>query len=667
MTSSTSSVRDKDLASPTTNRLSKRAHLIKEICTTERAYAKDLALVRDAYLYRLRPSSLHSSVSTTRTNGQLSPGSRTSTFTVDTAATSQTSFFMDPSGKTPPPLPTPPSDKVPPNFMVSSRPPSIYGATSLVPNSSINSTQSSPSWTTRARSSSKSGSPPSALDIKAIFLNLEQLAAFADELATAFEQAAGDGSGREPVTVGQDAEETDSLGAVFLDAVPKMTALFTVYCAKQSQANDRLHEIQKNPLYSAFFQDCWNAVQPFTNAWDLGSMLIKPVQRVLKYPLLFGDLLSNTSPVHPDYFNLRKAATSAREVGDEINEVKRRKDVVDRALQGKNVRSNIVPDSGSKKSSGPNLSFGFGKKIRGKIKERVNSSATPSPPSVNRTISAASEAQLRGLVLRMTDADKVVRRVGQEINSLPNAIQGIWTSQYRLVETWVQVAAIQPGETADAASERMEMYRLLVAEVLSEPVQHLESQIHGSIVPAFSTLLQLGINPRALIGRLQSKEVDYHKFQLAIRKKSDEKALDPQIRASAMEYIALHTQLLEELPSYLVGYGKILDLTLLHLCRAQSNFYQSVRARHRAFILAVSGEEPPSDEDGEFDVLKADVEVMDGRAMVKNWHTAWKPFDEIMEGLAIAQGECMFDIEVSCNPPSGVMFLTHLLSIDHVI
>ena len=35
-----------------------------------------------------------------------------------------------------------------------------------------------------------------------------------------------------------------------------------------------------------FFKSCQSQLQGRTGAWDLGSLLIKPVQRVLKYPLL---------------------------------------------------------------------------------------------------------------------------------------------------------------------------------------------------------------------------------------------------------------------------------------------------------------------------------------------------------------------------------------------
>jgi len=39
----------------------------------------------------------------------------------------------------------------------------------------------------------------------------------------------------------------------------------------------------------------------------LESYLVKPVQRLPKYPLLIKDLLKHTDQDHPDYENLQKA------------------------------------------------------------------------------------------------------------------------------------------------------------------------------------------------------------------------------------------------------------------------------------------------------------------------------------------------------------------------
>ena len=90
------------------------------------------------------------------------------------------------------------------------------------------------------------------------------------------------------------------------------------------------------------------------NTFDLGSFLIKPVQRILKYPLLLQELLKLADVPAPgedrkEYDQLIQAVKLMQEVGNAINEDKRRKDlgnvfdncnVLQRFMQLKQLLSN---------------------------------------------------------------------------------------------------------------------------------------------------------------------------------------------------------------------------------------------------------------------------------------------------------------------------------------
>lgn len=64
-----------------------------------------------------------------------------------------------------------------------------------------------------------------------------------------------------------------------------------------------------------------------TNYINLGSFLIKPVQRVMRYPLLLMELLGATPESHHDRLQLTKALQAVKEINVNINEYKRRKDL----------------------------------------------------------------------------------------------------------------------------------------------------------------------------------------------------------------------------------------------------------------------------------------------------------------------------------------------------
>lgn len=63
------------------------------------------------------------------------------------------------------------------------------------------------------------------------------------------------------------------------------------------------------------------------NLLDMGSLLIKPVQRVMKYPLLLGELWQATPEDHPDFRPLQEALTATKIINVNINEFRRRKDI----------------------------------------------------------------------------------------------------------------------------------------------------------------------------------------------------------------------------------------------------------------------------------------------------------------------------------------------------
>ncbi len=65
-----------------------------------------------------------------------------------------------------------------------------------------------------------------------------------------------------------------------------------------------------------------------TNCFDIPSVLIKPVQRILKYPLLLNELFKCTEDGHEDKPDLMAATTLITDMATHINEFKRRQDLV---------------------------------------------------------------------------------------------------------------------------------------------------------------------------------------------------------------------------------------------------------------------------------------------------------------------------------------------------
>ncbi|RDW24704.1 hypothetical protein B0I71DRAFT_133828 [Yarrowia lipolytica] len=115
------------------------------------------------------------------------------------------------------------------------------------------------------------------------------------------------------------------VGQVLLDSISEIELSYQTYCndnEKQMETFYRLSQLAP-PRLLIWFYNCTEYTKETTTAWTLDSLLIKPVQRLLKYPLLLKNMLSVTLASHPDYMNVRTALVEYEVVADRINNVKK--------------------------------------------------------------------------------------------------------------------------------------------------------------------------------------------------------------------------------------------------------------------------------------------------------------------------------------------------------
>jgi hypothetical protein len=117
-----------------------------------------------------------------------------------------------------------------------------------------------------------------------------------------------------------------TIGQVFLDNKEKMERLYTTYYLNQDNAAHYIDKHKRNPELTGWVAACFEQVENMTQAWDLNSLLLKPCQRLLKYPLLLDGLETSSDPDHPDLHNLKAARTELLAMSARINEAKKRAD-----------------------------------------------------------------------------------------------------------------------------------------------------------------------------------------------------------------------------------------------------------------------------------------------------------------------------------------------------
>ena len=119
------------------------------------------------------------------------------------------------------------------------------------------------------------------------------------------------------------------IGESFGHHMAEMEKVYSDYLRNHDAANQKLQALQKNEKVQIWLKECQAYARDLTSAWNLDSLLVKPVQRILKYPLLLDQLLEVTPENHPDYTALDVAAREMKGISMRINEMKKRADVME--------------------------------------------------------------------------------------------------------------------------------------------------------------------------------------------------------------------------------------------------------------------------------------------------------------------------------------------------
>lgn len=121
------------------------------------------------------------------------------------------------------------------------------------------------------------------------------------------------------------------LGDIFL-RLSDCFKMYTNYCTNQPIAMGVLDRCQKKyPIFDKFLKDCME--DGACRGLSLLSFLIKPVQRICKYPLLLRDLIKDTPEDHPDLGPLQQAFEKIEKVVEYVNERKRHAEILQKTFQ----------------------------------------------------------------------------------------------------------------------------------------------------------------------------------------------------------------------------------------------------------------------------------------------------------------------------------------------
>ena len=159
-------------------------------------------------------------------------------------------------------------------------------------------------------------------DISVLFSNIEQILPINQELLKNLQDKINANA------------VVDHIGDIFLQ-ISDYLKIYTMYCSNHPYAVIKYQSISSKQ-FQKFLENC--KLLPECRQMELSSFLIKPVQRICKYPLLIRELIKNTNEQHPDRQDLEKAAVKIDTVVTIVNEAARKTESIRKMLE---LQSNI--------------------------------------------------------------------------------------------------------------------------------------------------------------------------------------------------------------------------------------------------------------------------------------------------------------------------------------
>ncbi|KAB7505438.1 Dynamin-binding protein [Armadillidium nasatum] len=325
-------------------------------------------------------------------------------------------------------------------------------------------------------------------------------------------------------------DEEMFVGPVFIQLAPEICDVYKVYSSNNSlSVGPLLKRYQEGGDPQEFLKWVLTELrQHKINLLDMQAVLIKPVQRVLKYPLFIDSLLQNTPATHPDFKNLEAAKNQMLNVAKEINEYTKRLDLVAKYRHGSQnslgqMIQKVTMRSFAKKGS--------------RIRTRI--SATIGLISKTKDLRfEEEEAKFRALI-------KSSMALTEQGTKLVETIRGRHKAELALMQ------AVTSALVKDSNISYIGALKDISEKVCIKVLPVFERTTMMRVINPVKKLLSMCSAPEHLIQKRYDKLLDYDKAQHKLDRNRDParmRILEEELKNVQGTYEALNTQLLMDLP-----------------------------------------------------------------------------------------------------------------------
>lgn len=346
-----------------------------------------------------------------------------------------------------------------------------------------------------------------------------------------------------------------SLGPTFIQNIENMKQVHETFLKNSDHAAKRLIQIQEDPTVQVWLNECNEVARELTRAWNLDSLLIKPMQRITKYPNLLIQLLHETPMDHPDRPALEAAKTALENAIEEINKTKKNFELVGQIVGRRRKESDVKA--------------GFARAFGKRVDKLQATGYKPSEDTEYLKLHEKFGDDYLRLQVVLRDVEYYTRQVGDQVHEF---------LQY--LSSMELVMRLQPSPHPEIESKwvRFNVSMRDIEKIALE--QHL-SQVRKQVIEPFELVIKSYSNPSLAMKKRSKRRVDYEKY-LQLQKSG--KKIDKQLSELVEQYEALNEALKKELPKLSALTEKVGNICLGNFVNIQVQWFSIWKEKIKACL-----------------------------------------------------------------------------------
>ncbi|KAI0914865.1 hypothetical protein F4823DRAFT_195932 [Ustulina deusta] len=352
-----------------------------------------------------------------------------------------------------------------------------------------------------------------------------------------------------------DKDRETSLGPIFIRNIENLKQVHETFLKNSDHASKQLIQIQEDPTVQVWLNECNEVARELTRAWNLDSLLIKPMQRITKYPNLLHQLLHETPVDHPDRLSLESAKMAVENAIEEINKTKKNFELVGQIVGRRRKESDVKA--------------GFARAFGKRVDRLQPASNKPSEDTEYLKLHEKFGDDYLRLQVVLRDVEFYTRQVTEHVHEF---------LQY--LSSMELVMRIQPSPHPEIESKwvRFNVSMRDLEKVALE--QHL-SQVRKQVIEPFELVIKSYSNPSLAMKKRSKRRVDYEKY---IQLQKSGKKVDKQLSELVEQYEALNEALKKELPKLSALTEKVGNICLGNFVNIQAQWFSIWREKVKVVL-----------------------------------------------------------------------------------